>query len=470
MTLRQWVAFIMSCYLSSPAKWDELASNTDRKEKGNVNLYQICDTYVKPWTRNRGSSIALLLNRAKPLKAALMISHAWGEDILESLVGVLCKASAAGIPCDTPIWFCTFAQYQPGDEEGDCGPGVAAQLALDPFKCVIASRPRFGMLVLHTSAVELYGRLWCVYEVNASQEADVVPFAAMSMKYFLGSYKAMQEGQSVEALCTCRSEDATCWSLDDAKTIKAEIEAGIGYAALDDKIISFRSAALQQMLKAQEPLLTWAEPLAKKYGMSVVDMMSDMVERFRATARFVALAYLLQEAEGHESTAYMLTVVEMAKSLLDAMKCGDEYTINRGEEFNFQWQPPPGFDPAKRVPDVFLDELKVDDKRLLHCLRTAGGEFQHPIAWLELGAGGKANAMSQARRDAEWVIKIFQSRDGEDSGTISKDRLKYVLLQYGMLSEDDLEHAFSSADADQDGLIDYKGFISWLFGANIATD
>merc|ERR1719277_1353432 len=106
-----------------------------------------------------------------------MISHAWGEDILESMIGVLGRASISGINLETAIWFCTFAQYQPGDMEGDCGPGVAAQLALDPFKRVIDSNPPYGMMVIHTSRTELYGRLWCVYEVHEA-EGDKVPVDA----------------------------------------------------------------------------------------------------------------------------------------------------------------------------------------------------------------------------------------------------------------------------------------------------
>lgn len=72
------------------------------------------------------------------------------------------------------------AQYQCGDERGDCGLNVAEQLALDPFGSVISSKPAFGMFVVHTSTAELYERLWCVYEVNAAEEMQLPCIAAFS--------------------------------------------------------------------------------------------------------------------------------------------------------------------------------------------------------------------------------------------------------------------------------------------------
>merc|ERR1740139_332692 len=144
----------------------ECMNDTNRKDAGYMNMYQLTDKCISPWTRNTGNSVALLLNNKKPLKSKLMVSHAWGECLGESQVSLLGKFAKLGISFDTPIWFCTLSQYQPGDLEGDCGPGVAEQIARDPFKRVIDSAPPYGMLVLHTSRAELYGRLWCVFEVN----------------------------------------------------------------------------------------------------------------------------------------------------------------------------------------------------------------------------------------------------------------------------------------------------------------
>lgn len=71
-----------------------------------MTLYEIVDHFVKPWTQNTGNSIALLMNCEKPLKAEVMISHAWGEDIIEAMVALLGKAYAMKMPLTTVVWFC----------------------------------------------------------------------------------------------------------------------------------------------------------------------------------------------------------------------------------------------------------------------------------------------------------------------------------------------------------------------------
>ena len=72
-----------------------------------------------------------------------------------------------------PLWFCAFAQYQPGDEAFDPGPTVAQQLALDPFGQVIRSLAApGGMVVVQTSLGDVYARLWCVYEISEALKAQ----------------------------------------------------------------------------------------------------------------------------------------------------------------------------------------------------------------------------------------------------------------------------------------------------------
>ena len=50
------------------------APGTERSPAGTVNMYEICDTFIIPWTKDTGSSIALLAN-PDGLKAEVMISH-----------------------------------------------------------------------------------------------------------------------------------------------------------------------------------------------------------------------------------------------------------------------------------------------------------------------------------------------------------------------------------------------------------
>ena len=56
------------------------------------------------------------------------------------------------------------------------------QLEKDPFGCVIGTEG-VTLVAVHTTAIDLYTRLWCLYEINEAiaQERDVT--AATSAKY-----------------------------------------------------------------------------------------------------------------------------------------------------------------------------------------------------------------------------------------------------------------------------------------------
>ena len=82
MTKQQMLQFIEACTITN--EWDELGAHEDNwKEAGYVNGYQLCNSYVKPWTRGTGCSVSLLMN-ATPLLAEVMISH--GEFFLAGLL------------------------------------------------------------------------------------------------------------------------------------------------------------------------------------------------------------------------------------------------------------------------------------------------------------------------------------------------------------------------------------------------
>ncbi|CAK9003633.1 Hypothetical protein (Fragment) [Durusdinium trenchii] len=167
MSLQQFNDFVAACRATD--YWPVAA------QKGHVNLYEVVEFFVKPWTRRTGCSVALRMNSA-PARAELMVSHSWQEcmDQCSEALGKFCarhKQIASSLA--VALWFCAFAQYQPGSEPGDRGPTVAEQLALDPFGSVIRSlRDGLGMVVVQTSMGDVYSRLWCVYEIS---EAAFLP-------------------------------------------------------------------------------------------------------------------------------------------------------------------------------------------------------------------------------------------------------------------------------------------------------
>eukprot|EP00435_Cladocopium_sp_Y103_P016776 s2900_g4.t1 len=199
--------------------------------RGHVCLYDINSLFVIPWSSGCGCGVALLMNVQSPLKAQVMISHAWAEDI-EQLVGSL-SSWAARIQsiwaCSgVPLWCCAFAQYQPED---GAGPSLQQQLSLDPFKSVIQSRPVHGMLVVHTTKADPYDRLWCVHEIDEALDSKLFVTA-------IGTYSV--GGRNV---CT---RSAKCGHPADEERIRAVIERKSGgYERLDSAIKAFRSTLLK---------------------------------------------------------------------------------------------------------------------------------------------------------------------------------------------------------------------------------
>eukprot|EP00971_Amphidinium_carterae_P201879 4005656-Amphidinium_carterae.1 len=124
------------------------------KGRGVVTMYDLCKTFVVPWTRGTGCSLAVLMTHdAQPeeREPQLMISHAWAEDVEECQSALQTWANDKEMPSST----------NPGDD----GPTIEEQLKHDPFKEVTQSSSireahgGFGMCAFHTSEVDLYGRL-----------------------------------------------------------------------------------------------------------------------------------------------------------------------------------------------------------------------------------------------------------------------------------------------------------------------
>lgn len=215
-------------------------------DKGYVNLYDITTHLVKPWTKGTGASIALRMNPEKPLCAELMISHSWAEDMDECLEALESYCQRSEFTGELSVWFCAFAQYQPGDEPGDIGPTVAEQLQLDPFGCVIRTvscqgKPG-GMVVVHTSMAQVYDRLWCVYEIAEALEAKTKVGIAYSQNYL------RQSAGSVMDLLHAKTDHAKCSNPNDANMIREKVSKTGGFQELDKQIFEFRLKALQAML------------------------------------------------------------------------------------------------------------------------------------------------------------------------------------------------------------------------------
>lgn len=98
MTKAQMRQFIKACMLTR--EWEELAvQGSQYKEAGHVNGYDLCSSYVVPWTQGTGCSVSLLMNDT-PVQADVMISH--GE--LPTIdVFLVCAVDAS-------VWVCSVGR------------------------------------------------------------------------------------------------------------------------------------------------------------------------------------------------------------------------------------------------------------------------------------------------------------------------------------------------------------------------
>lgn len=240
LTCRQFYQFINHCKHSS--KWKELSETPGFGGKlGHVNGYEICEEFVKPYTRGSGSSVALSLNPETPLQAQVMLSHSWQESMEEVQVALL---SLGGLKADTTLWFCIFANYQTGDEAGDVGPTISEQLAQDPFGKVIRQPTLLGMCVVQTSVAEVYDRLWCVYEISEAVRCNVHTFSVTSNT---GTSEELR-GAAVDTAL------ARCSRVEDQEMIVDKVNSSGGFPKLNDTISKFREQELKKGSEARRLL------------------------------------------------------------------------------------------------------------------------------------------------------------------------------------------------------------------------
>ncbi|CAE8726009.1 unnamed protein product, partial [Polarella glacialis] len=223
-----------------------------------VNMYDINSLFVKPWSKDTGCSLAVLMSRESVQNAQLMISHCWGED-LEQTEEALCRHfDVCRVPLTTAIWFCVFSNYQ---AEDDAGPSLSDQLAMEPFARVIGSyalktrNGGYGMVAVHTASADLYSRLWCVHEVErAISQEDVLLTASLSEQYVRGVTDRVDI--FVERGCSAKdcleaadiqvsTIKARCGNLSDEKMLVEQIlkQEG-GFRQLDAVVTCFRKEQL----------------------------------------------------------------------------------------------------------------------------------------------------------------------------------------------------------------------------------
>lgn len=198
---------------------------------GNLNylMRDFVKDIIEPATRGTGVGYALLTNKEKPLKAKVMVSHAWEESI-RSFVEALENSKEEG-----PFWVCGFAIYQNNDPNE--GVTISDQLGSDPEYGPFATVLRCVdiMLAVLTHNCDIYTRLWCVYEIFFAAKIGVdvelashispvdLEFGTIDKDICVS--EAHNRVNSVEARCGAPGTSIT----DDERAIRETINAGFKF-------------------------------------------------------------------------------------------------------------------------------------------------------------------------------------------------------------------------------------------------
>lgn len=207
---------------------------------GGMTMYEVVEKIIKPKTKGRGMGYSLLVNDKKPLRAKVMVSHAWGEDY-ERFISALQDSGCSG-----PFWVCAMSIYQNGDIPKLT---IAKQLgpnpSTGPFSTVLKQSTM--MLAVVTPDCDIYTRLWCVYEMFVAIHLGVkveVTFFSQSTGYG-GSDKYYSNVGIDSANAIVNTRDAECSSPTDQELISNQVSGYEGgFDLLDDVIYWVKLKAL----------------------------------------------------------------------------------------------------------------------------------------------------------------------------------------------------------------------------------
>jgi hypothetical protein len=154
---------------------------------------------------------------------------------------------------------------------------------------------------------------------------------------------------------------------------------------------------------------------------------------------------------------------------LGALRAVIEPVVNPGDKYNLE---------LMMIDGTILD--KTDDEWILEMIWTntslagAAAEEEAPPAPLQREYSktrtNVAEVLGLAGPDDK-VRATFEALDKDGMGFILKDELSALLLKLApTYTPDDLERAFSHADKDQDGKIDWEDFLEWIFGNDMPLE
>jgi len=280
ISVEQWIFFLQEC--AATETWKKLAQVKGEYE---ITMYDVNDHFVKPWTSGTGCSIALLMNSVEPRPSQGMLSHAWAGSVCETYNCLQNMINLHGVDSSSHFFYCTLCLYQPEDG-AENGLTISEQLALAPFAKVIASKPKHGMWVIHTTTSEVYERLWVAHEADEGLHAEI------QIRGLFDMYRWTVD--KFESAIAVRTKRGKVGVENDRNYIHGLIQQRGGYARLDEVIVKFRKSmkiALEELLRprsktnhGRDSRLGWSEQIgefdwsADKYIGAAVPINEDFDE------------------------------------------------------------------------------------------------------------------------------------------------------------------------------------------------
>lgn len=218
---------------------------TDSRHVDSMTTRDVVERIIKPDTRGTGAGYALLKNLEHPLRATVMVTHAWDAKYSD-LVSALAVSGEKG-----PFWVCATAMYQPEDIPELTLERQMGQEAGGPLTAVLGQVAM--LLCVLTATCNVYSRLWCLFEIFTAVQlgVEVRVTSRQSGRYGLGMLDDLllvlcAEGiNSSDSECGCEGDNG-CGSIDEA-AIRGAIHASPGgHRAVDVVVEEARLAALVQ--------------------------------------------------------------------------------------------------------------------------------------------------------------------------------------------------------------------------------
>ena len=286
---RELPVAVWSVRLSEAAAFLEACMQTDTwralehvKGPHAVTMRDVVDHFVIPWTSGTGSSIAARLSAdsAASRVAAAGASASKADAVtIDAMLSPHGRCAAAATPNDEAapradgvlchawlsratetyecirrlmgsglgrarVFFDVLCLYQ-ADDGVARGMTIEEQIKMQPAQQLLASRPRLGLYLLHSSRVDVYGRGWVMHEVLTALDAGVLVRGVFDLREWTHTALLTHPpnglpNDAARSCLTCRWQD---------KARLRALFAARGFEAVDATMLDVRTQLMSRDLR-----------------------------------------------------------------------------------------------------------------------------------------------------------------------------------------------------------------------------